>query len=132
MKTKTINKVALLVIKNKSLLAVYKPDIRFYITPGGKIDKHESDKECAKREIYEELGCTPFNLKYFKTFKGINIDGRKIVLKCYFCKLKGKIKMNREVTEHVWINSTNKNNLPIAPLLRSRIFVELKTKELIK
>ncbi len=55
---KTIKKVALAVFKDKKILQVRtnkQPDV-FY-TLGGKIEKGESEIDCLKREVKEEIGC---------------------------------------------------------------------------
>lgn len=130
-KKQNINKIGLICIRNKKLLIVYKSAIDQYIIPGGKIEPKETDYECIKREINEELCCKVENLIYFDIFNRITHDNSNLNLKCYFGILKGKIIPNNEITAFVWIDSNNKN-YSLAPLLKDQIIPKLIRKGLIK
>lgn len=126
MKNLIINKIGVLCIRNRKLLVVYKPKIGQYITLGGKINKGESDIECIKREVTEEICCSPKNFHYFKTFKGNNI-----ILKCYFCDLEGKIKTQHEISKYVWLTRNSSASYKLAPILEKNIVPELIRRGLI-
>ena len=129
MKTNNItNKIGLLCIKDKKLLIVHKSTIGLYITPGGKIEANETDKECLSREIEEELGCGIKNLTRFHTFKRINAQGITLKQKCYLGQLKGKITLNSNdnIDDYLWIDrSYRKMHIKLGPMLKYQIIPKL-------
>lgn len=107
---KIINKIALAVFKDKKILQVRtnkQPEV-FY-TLGGKIEKGESDVDCLKREIKEELGCEidEASLKYLTDFKDVAHGEQAMLhLKMYEGKLIGEPKPSSEIVEIGWFDST--------------------------
>lgn len=81
---------------------------------GGTLDKGETLKECAIRELKEEAGITlnPKNVKFLK-----KIPEKKINFYIYYCKLSSfpLVKLNQEHTEHGFfsINSLDCSPSPI-------------------
>ena len=127
-----IKKIALICLENKKLLAVHKKTIDLYISPGGKIEKNESDLECLNREIMEELGCKVFNTSYFKTFFGYTHEDKELELICYSGKLNGEIRLNPidSIDDYLWIGKNYNKNLKLASLLKHQIIPILVNKKL--
>lgn len=129
MKNKYIKKIGLLYMKDKKLLAVYKPKIGAYITPGGKVEINESDLDCLNREINEELGCSVNNLTYFGTFKGEMLEfSKKLKQICYLGNINGQITINPNdaIKGYTWIDRDYKNkNIPLGQMLESQIIPKL-------
>ncbi len=127
MEKHTISKIGLICIRNGKLLIVYKPKIRQYITPGGKLEPCETDTECLDREILEEIGCTAQNLTYFGLFRGLDYDGNPLQQRCYLGELKGKITLNPSDTikGYSWINQNQSKNLPLGLMLKDQIIPAL-------
>lgn len=117
-----IIKAALICIKNKKLLIVHKKTIDLYISPGGKIEKGESDIECLSREVKEELGCLCSNIKYWDTFNATTSDNKEVELRCYFGNLNGEIVLNPEdnIDGFIWIGKNHKN-IKMANSLKNKI-----------
>ncbi len=123
---KHISKIGLLCIQDEKLLVVFKPKIGLYITPGGKIELHETEIECLEREIQEEIGCSVGNLVYFGTFNGTAPEGF-LHQKCYFGNLEGKIALNPSdtINGYSWISRNSIDNMPLGPMLREQIIPAL-------
>ena len=128
-----VTKVALICLKDKKLLIVHKKIIDMYISPGGKIKDKESDYNCLKREINEELNCNIQNIKYWDIFKDkIYETNEPLELICYFWDLYGKIKLNPNdnIDGYLWINRNYDKSLKLANLLKHKIIPNLMDKEL--
>ncbi len=106
-----------------------------YITLGGKIELGESDLECLKREVKEEIGCDIKNPVYFDTFAGKTYDNTKSIhMKCYFVELTGEFKINPadSIDHYRWIDKNYKSEgVLAAPLLEQQVIPALIKKELL-
>ena len=101
---KLIQKVALAYFKDKKMLQVRtksQPEV-FYML-GGKIEKGESDIECLKREVKEEVSCEldESSLKFLKEFEDVahGKEDTMLKIKVYEGKLTGEIKPSSEIVE---------------------------------
>ncbi len=130
-----INKIAGLCIRDKKLLIVYKKTDKMYITLGGKIEAGETDLECLKREVREELRCGIQNPVYFETFEGRTYDNSKSIhMKCYFLELTGEPAINPadSIDHYRWIDKNyKKEGILVAPLLEQKVIPELIKKGLL-
>lgn len=127
---KTIRKVALAVFKNKKLLQVRtsKQKSVFY-TLGGKIEEGESDMDCLKREVKEEIGCflNESSVKFLATFQDVahGKDGDLVNIRMYEGRLIGSPKPSSEVVEIGWFDSqSDKKHLSV--IAQRTIFPWLK------
>lgn len=125
---KIIHKAALAVFKDKKMLQVRtrKQQVVFY-TLGGKIEEGESDLECIKREVGEELGCEveEKSLKYLNIFEDVAHGGGVLNLKLYEGKLIGEPKPSSEVVEIGWFD-TNSDQKNLSVIAKRTIFPWLK------
>ena len=117
---KIINKAALAVFKDKKILFVrtQKQKDVFY-TLGGKYLEGESDIDCIKREVKEELGCEvdQNSLKFLKEFEDEAHGGQAMLnLRLYEGRLIGEPKPSTEIVEIGYFdtNSDPKNLSVIA------------------
>lgn len=126
---KVIYKVALAVFKDKKMLQVRtgKQDEVFY-TLGGKIEGGESDIECLKREVREELCCEvdEKSLKFLHTFEDVAHGDQAVLnLRMYEGKLLGEPKPSSEIVEIGWFDTkSNPKNLSV--IAKRTIFPWLK------
>lgn len=126
---KVIHKVALAVFKEKRMLQVRtnKQEEVFY-TLGGKIEKGETDIECLKREVLEEIGCevNESSLRYLTTFEDIAHGGLAMLhLRMYDGKLIGKPKPKSEIVEIGYFD-TNSDPKNLSVIAKRTIFPWLK------
>ncbi|MEK7616784.1 MAG: NUDIX domain-containing protein [Patescibacteria group bacterium] len=129
-----IQKVALAVFKDKKIMLVRssRKDEIFY-SLGGKIKMGESDLECLRREVFEEVGCAieEGSLKFLHEFEGPahGTKGR-LNIRMYAGRLIGEPKVSSEVFEIGYFdtNSPKKNLSEIAqtiifPWLKERGYI---------
>ena len=109
MKEKIIDKVALISISDKKVLtALSKSKSKLYL-PGGKREPNESDIECLKREIKEELNVEikEDSIRYFDTFEA-PADGKDgdilVKMTCYFAEYSGTLEASNEIESFEWID----------------------------
>ncbi len=124
-----IQKVALAIFKDKKIMLVRsrRKDEIFY-TLGGKIKMGESDLECLRREVYEEVGCTIDldSLKFLHEFEGPAHGSKRILnIRMYIGKLIGKPKISSEVFELGYFDS-NSPRKHLSEIAQKKIFPWLK------
>jgi len=126
---KIIKKVALAIFKDGKMLQVRtkKQDKVFY-TLGGKYEEGESDIDCIKREVKEEIGCQieQGSLKFLKEFEDEAHGGQEMLnVRMYTGKLVGEPKPTSEVVEIGYFDTNSpKENLSI--IAQRTIFPWLK------
>ena len=84
----------------------------YFWTPGGKISGEESDEECLKRELKEEMGVNLVSMKFFKEYDGVsffnpNIKQKQVV---YLIEIGGEIKPDAEIESFVWVSKEDYEN----------------------
>lgn len=125
-----IRKVALAVFKDRKLLQVrtHKQENVFY-TLGGKLEEGESDIECLKREVKEEIDCDvdESSVKFLTEFEDVaHGKGEMLVnIRMYEGRLIGDPKPSSEVVEIGWFDTkSDKKHLSI--IAQRTIFPWLK------
>lgn len=125
---KIIKKIALAYFKNKQMMQVRTDaqDKVFY-TLGGKIEKDETDIDCLKREIREEIGCEvdEASLKFLAEFEDMAHGGGILNVRLYEGKLIGEPKPSSEVVEIGWFD-TNSDKKHLSTIAQRTIFPYLK------
>jgi 8-oxo-dGTP pyrophosphatase MutT (NUDIX family) len=116
-----VNKSAAIVIKNKSVLYLRKRGFLFYILPGGKIEKGETEREALEREMMEEVqsGIKITGKLGVIQSKGFNKSLDKletIKLSLYQVLLLDKIKLSREIFDKAFIKHKNIHRYLLTPV----------------
>lgn len=126
---KIIKKVALAVFEGKKMLQVRtKKQPEVFYTLGGKIEAGESDLECIKREVREEVDCEidESSLKFIAEFEDVAHGGQAMLnVRMYEGKLKGLPKPSSEVVEIGWFDS-NSDPKSLSIIAQRTIFPYLK------
>ncbi len=130
---KIIDKVALIHINNNSVLSTLSKSKNKLYFPGGKRENNESDVECLKREILEELNVHILEgtVKFFGSFEA-QADGHEpgvlVRMVCYFSDFSGTLKASNEVESFEWIKYEDRYRTSAVDIL---ILEELKKQRLI-
>ena len=133
MVNKIIDKVALIHIYNNSVLSTLSKSKNKLYFPGGKRENNESDLECLKREILEELNVHILEntVKFFGAFEA-QADGHEsgvlVRMLCYFSDFSGTLMASNEVESFEWIKYEDKYRTSAVDIL---ILDELKRQGLI-
>ena len=115
--------------KDKKMLQVRtnKESDVFY-TLGGKIEEGESDLECLKREVKEEIDCEieESSIKFLSEFEDV-AHGKDALLnvRMYQGKLIGDPKASSEIVEIGWFD-TNSDQKNLSEIAKRTIFPWLK------
>ncbi len=116
-----INKSAAIIIKNRSVLYLRKRGLLFYILPGGKIEKGETETESLEREMMEELRTRitigeKIAVVRGKTFnKSLDrLESIRMVL--YRTRTKDPLKPSREIFDKTYIKYKNIHQYLLTPV----------------
>ena len=126
-----INKIGAIIIDNKRILVCKKKDK--YIIPGGRIEKGESDEECLRRELKEELDVGLISFNYFDSFEDeAALDpGMIIEMKVYFVKIEGIPKARSEIENIKWIDSGDIGKMKLGSIIEKFVMPILKERNMI-
>ena len=104
METRT--RIAGIIIQDGKILMLKGKGYKELWTPGGKIVEGESDEECLRRELKEEIGVNLVNLKFFGKYFSDNFYNRDVILdnRVYIVNIEGKIKPNNEIEDFIWFS----------------------------
>lgn len=129
-----IDKVALIHIKDFKVLSTISKNKNAFYFAGGKRENNESDIDCLKREIEEELTVTlkDETIKFFGSFEAPahgHPEGVNVIMKCYFADYTGELKASNEIESFDWLEFKDKMKTSLVDQL---ILDDLFEKKLIK
>ena len=127
---KVIHKVALAVFKDGKLLQVRsRKHQSVFFTLGGKIEKGESEIDCLKREIKEEVGCKldEKSIKFLHEFEDVahGKDEALVNIKMYMGNLIGEPTPSSEIAEIGYFDSSS-DKKHLSTIAQRTIFPYLK------
>ncbi|WP_271814788.1 NUDIX hydrolase [Clostridium beijerinckii] len=108
-----------IIYKNRKILLQRRADSGKWAIHGGVLELGETVEETVKRELNEEIGINPIELKFYKVFSGEDMhtvypNGDEVyyINVIFLCdKYEGELKEdNNEVTELKWFDV---DNLPV-------------------
>lgn len=125
-----IRKLALAVFQDKKILFVRsKKHPKVFFTLGGKIEEGESEVECLRREVMEEIGCQvdESSLKFLVEFEDVahGKDRDLLNIRIYEGKIIGEPKASSEIAEVGWFD-TNSPKKHFSEIAQKKILPWLK------
>lgn len=98
-------RIAGIIIQDGKLLMLKGRGYKELWTPGGHLEIGESEEECLKRELKEEIGVTLVESKFFGEYPGRSFYFPDQVYnkRVYTAKIKGTIKPDAEIEDYVWV-----------------------------
>lgn len=122
-------RIAGIIIENEKMLMLTGKGYGELWTPGGKIDKGETDEECLKREIKEEIGTNLIEVEFFKEYLTENFysDKYKIIERVYIAKIEGEPEPDTEIENIVWFSKEDYQNkkYPMIPHIEEELIPDL-------
>ena len=136
------NKIGLLVLNNdQTKFLVCGPGSQYkekrvtqYLMPGGQLEEN-SDIECLKREIKEELDCEVDvnSLEFIDEYQDMAATpGRDVMIRLYQGQLIGEPMPSSEIGALHWIGKEDAVNPKVSPIIRNKIIPDLVAKNIIK
>jgi len=125
-----IVKPGLVVWRGRSILLCRKRGLSSLILPGGKREPGETDEECLRREIAEELGCRMGVPRYLGTFEDEAASDqpeppRRLRVLLYEAALEGEPSPCNEIVEVVWV-PVAEERADVSPILARQILPALR------
>jgi 8-oxo-dGTP diphosphatase len=109
------------------LLTVRKRGTSRFMLPGGKREPGEDDLTAPAREVCEELGVEVTAASLLGDFEAqaANEPGAIVRCRAFLVEIAGRIALQAEIEELLWIDPAASPAAPIAPLLVSQILPAL-------
>ena len=127
MKTRT--RIAGIIIQNEKLLMLKGRGYKELWTPGGKIEEGETDEDCLRRELKEEIGVELLSLKFFREYVGKSFYNSEKILnnRVYFATVGGCIKPDMEIENFVWLSKEDfrTKKYPMITITEEKIIPDL-------
>ena len=130
---KTIDKIALIYLKNGKILTTLSKGKDTYYLPGGKREGSETDAETLIRELREELSIQilPETIMPYGVFEAQahgKAEGVLVRMSCYTAEFEGEPKPANEIAELDWFTYKDKERTSAVDQI---IFDDLKQKGLL-
>lgn len=127
METKT--RIVGIIIRDNKLLMLKGKGYKELWTPGGKIEQGESDEDCLRRELKEEIDVKLIKIEFFKEYSGISFyhQNRITNQRVYIVSVTGNFKPGAEIKDIVWLTKENfeKKQFPMIPTTEKEIIPDL-------
>ena len=125
------HKVGGILIKDRKLLVSRNINTDFFIAPGGKVEKDETEFEALHRELGEELGIKidAGDVEKFGTFYAPAAGNEKYTIRMDVYTVKtwsGVPTPTGEIEELVWIKSTDTTGMKIGSIFEKEVLPRLK------
>lgn len=131
-----IYKSAGIVVKERKILVEKSFGKDFYFSPGGKLEKNETNKEALIRELFEEfrIKVRESDLEFFEHYDSpaTGQEDRMLHMDVFIViKYKGEVTEGDGVESILWVNSKTHSDVPIGSIIVKQIIPKLKELDII-
>lgn len=128
-----IIKYAAVIIQDGKLLLVRKKGTKIFISPGGKPNPGETEKDCLCREVREELGVIMTSAEIYRTDYSISVfEDDNIKVTSYLVEISGKPVPSSEIEEIRWVSVADVPSLSVGSIFRDGVIPQLIARGMIK
>ena len=121
-----INKCAALIIKDNKVLVVRKSGTAIFISAGGKIEPNETQLECLKREVFEELGVNVLTSHLYSCDSAkAEFENKTVTIYSYIVEVEGEPKPSSEISEIYWMGLDDVNEIKLGSILKNYLVPKL-------
>lgn len=125
----TKTRIAAIIIKDSKLLMLKGKGFGELWTPGGKIEVGETEEDCLRRELNEEIGVEIISLKFFKEYAGPSFYHENQITRqrIYIVSISGHIQPDAEIEDFVWLKKEDfeKKKFPMIPITEEEIVPDI-------
>ncbi len=99
-------RIAGIIIQGGKILMLKGKGYKELWTPGGKLEEGESDEECLRRELKEEIGVNLVNSNFFGEYPGKSFYNPEVIRnqRVYIVNIEGEVKPDAEIESFVWFS----------------------------
>lgn len=128
-----IVKYAAIIIRDHKILLVRKKGTSVFISPGGKPEFGETQEDCLRREIYEELGTVMLSSKKYRTDYSVSaFEQEPIKIVSYLVEIASDPVPASEIEELKWVSVSDIATISVASIFRDAVIPALSSKRLIQ
>ena len=129
-----IDKVAWIHIVDGAIISTLSKGKDAFYLPGGKREMGESDLDCLKREVFEELNVklVESTVQFVGRYEAVahgRTDGMKVQMLCYSAEYEGTLQASAEIERFAWLNYGAKEKCSPVDVL---IFDDLHVRGMLK
>lgn len=126
-----INRISIraIIIQNHKLLLLKGKNHTELWEPGGKVELNESDEECLRRELMEEINTEIISFKHFGDYPSESFyhKDENILNKIYLVEIKNEPRPTHEIESIVWYSKDDFYNKKyhMIPVIENKIIPDL-------